>query len=309
MPNIYVNTRTVLFPGGVAIPDVSISLYLLNGTFVTTAVTNVNGLAFLGNRAVATYEIRVTATGIVLAGNTQNIVVTGSVDIAFDVLIDTTAPSSPTDTHMCRCYGTFLDMFGRPAQNISFQFKEYGLPNLFWYSSGNTTKAVIPSTINIHTDSTGYAIVDLIRGAQYDVLLTGYENISRVISVPNLPTSSLPDVIFPFVDRLEYTYGSVLTPTNAPTLAMTVLQVKTLVLNTIFRSGQSIAGLQDISIVSSNPAVLQAVVIANTLVLTALTTGTATVQVTRQDAQEKEETGIQISPTPTVHGNLGVTIT
>ena len=44
----------------------------------------------------------------------------------------------------------------------------------------------------------------------------GYENMSRDIVVPELTAASLPDVLFPIPDRVEYRNdGALLTPVNA----------------------------------------------------------------------------------------------
>jgi len=311
MPNIYANTRTVLHPGGVAISGVTVVLYTEAGALITSAVSDANGDAFLGDRAADTYEIRITAPapGVVTDGPVQLIVVAAAPDPQyFNVLIETTALPVATDVNFCRCSGYFKDLFGTAVPDLAVTFYEDESPTLMRYAATETTHALIPTRRTVTTDSTGYAVIDLMRGQRYGVTIGGMEDIARVITVPDLTSAPLPDVIFPVVDRVEFHDGvATLLPVAAPTDTIAAGVSAEYTVTTFFRSGLSIAGLADVGLESSDTAVLAlAITDATTITLTGVVAGNATLQVTR--TVPATNYGIVTYPSPVERGNLAVTV-
>lgn len=310
-PDVYVNARTVVFPGGVAVPSVTVALYTSAGAFVTTATTDASGNAFLGNRAPATYEIRVTAPapGAVINGTVQTIVVpSSSTDQYFDVLVDNSALPVATDALFCRCSGYFKDPYGTAIENLVITFSEDNTtPNLLYYSANDNTHAIIPTQLTVRTDVDGYVSVDLMRDQLYTVYIGSLENISRTIKVPDLTSSSLPDVIWQMTERVEYKDGiTTQTPVAAPTITITVSEVKTLTIETVFRSGVREDGLVEITAASSDTAVATIAAGSTTMVLTGVTTGSATINLTRT-APETDQ-GLTAHTVPVLRGELVITV-
>jgi hypothetical protein len=311
MTEVYVNTRTATFPGGTGIPSVVVRLYDSLGVFITTATTDGTGSAYLGDRAAAAYEIRISAPapGKVQNNTIQSITVPASAsDYVFDVIVDDSTLPPATDTLMCRCSGYFKDSNGRPAPRVSIRFSESAsTPALLLYAAADTTHAVIPSNTLVTTNGNGYAQVDLIRGKDYQLFMEGYENISRIIRVPDLSAAPLPDVLFPFVDRIEWLDAlAVIMPTSAPTLTINVGDLKALTVQTAFRSGLIEAGLKDANVVSDDAAVASVTISDGDVVVTGVSAGTATLEVTRVEVEEG--CGITICPEPAIIGSLVVTV-
>ena len=243
MQDVFVNTRTLVYPNGVAVPNVFVALHSALGAYITSGTTDVNGSVFLGNRASATYEIRVTPpTGsTVAAGALQKIVVSGDVAQTFDVLVETAGLPVAQDATMCRCSGYFVTSHNAPAAGLSIHFQEGTLPVLL--TTGSVSRAVVPVSQVVKTDSKGYAVIDLIRKQTYSVLVEGYDDVFRSVLVPDQSSSTLPDVLFPVINHVEYKDGvNVLSPTAAPTISLAKSVEKTLKVTTVFRSGIRVAG-------------------------------------------------------------------
>lgn len=311
MANVYVNARSAPFDSGSPVQDVLVSLRTLAGAPLASDTTNSSGLAYLGARAAGSYEIHIAVpTGVVARGGAiQRITVTDDPTQVFDVLVDAYATTVPSDGHLCRCDGYFVDSFGRPVPDVSISFREDVLPQLLYYESTGISSAVVPSTLTVRTDKRGYATVDLLRNYRYCVTMSGFENISRVIFVPDLQHTNLPDVLFPYIDRVEYWQdGNALAPTNAPEVALTAGEHLALTTDIVFRSGFVVHGTGACIFTSSDDTVVTCSLTDTGLSLQAVGPGTATVQVTRREAKKEDQTGIHVSPDTAVVGSLGVVV-
>ena len=310
-PDVYVNARTTTYPGGSPVASVQISLYTSGGSFITTATTDANGDAFLGNRSPATYEIRITAPapGAVLNGTVQNIVVpSSSTDQYFDVYVDNSSLPTSSDSLFCRCSGYFKDLYGQPIENLQIKLSEDNTsPQLMYYSGSDTTHGIIPTARTVTTDVNGYAVVDLLRDQLYTVFIGRLENHSRTIKVPDLTAASLPDVIWQSTERVEWKdSGNTITPVSAPTLTVSVGVPKELTFDTIFRSGVIEPGAVEIELASSDTAVMTIAVAGSTLTVTGVSAGSATVTLTRTEPGDGQ--GLITYPVPTLRGSLAVTV-
>ena len=138
--------------------------------------------------------------------------------------------------------------------------------------------------------------------------MEGYENIQRLILVPDLLASSLPDVLFPTVDRVEYdSNGVTLLPVSAPTLSVSAGAESKLGLTTVFRSGLRVDGLiAGHTLKSSDTAVFTAVASGSELTVTGVGQGSAELEIS---VSESAGRGTTIKPTGTVRGDLLVSVT
>jgi len=303
--NIFVVTRTALFPGGVAVPDVHVGLYTTQGAFLTSGVTDVNGSVFLGNRAAGTYEIRITPpqSGQVVGGTLQSVTVVGVDPNTFDVVIETSGLPVAVDAAFCRCSGYFVTSHGNPAAGIALHFKEGSFPVLLYAAGAKTTRVVVPEEKVLRTDSKGYVSIDLLRDAVYSVLVGGYDNVFREIKVPDASSAPLVDVLFPTIARVEYKDGdTTLSPTDAPTITLSIPTTKTLKVFTVWRSGAKVAGMSSaLSLNFDDQAILDATLTGDTLVLKTKDTPnvTATIKVALKDAAAH---GIPVAPSGTIPG-------
>tara|TARA_B100000131_G_scaffold315798_1_gene354835 strand:- start:273 stop:1226 length:954 start_codon:yes stop_codon:yes gene_type:complete len=308
----YVSFRTSLFPGGDPISGVYVALYNEDGTaFQTSATSNADGTVFLGDLAEASYELRITAPAPakVQKGTIQKITVQGAGDQAFDVVIDTSSLPESGKADVCRCSGVFVDPYGDPVRDVSLHFSENLIPTLMYAAADNTTRAVVPKKLLTKTDASGFASVDLIQDASYNVYMEGFENVSRTIKVPKLTASSLPDVLFPVVDRVEYELSNViLNPANAPTITVNVGTETALDTYTVFRSGVREKGLNDVIFDQTNTDkdIVSVSLTDGGILLEALAVGSTSIEVTRIAASTG--TGITIYPSTEARGTLHVTV-
>jgi len=120
----------------------------------------------------------------------------------------------------------------------------------------------------------------------------------------------LPDVIFPVVDGVEYTKdNALLVPLDNPVLNMGVGQQAVLSLETVHRSGLRVEGLVAVTLTSDDVGGLiigLSYSDSNTLVVTAIGAGTATLEAAR--IAPEEGMGISIDPEPVLRGTLSVIV-
>ena len=305
--DVFVHTLTTV-PGGDPVQGVRVSLHQTIGTFISAQTTDATGSVFLGNLAEGSYEIRITPNppGYVVSSSRQTITVQGTEDQTFDIAIDTSSLPAATDDKFCRCTGYFVDPYGKPYSDLSIHLSPVNTPTLFAYSG--TTKAVVPESLLVKTDHVGVASVDLIRGHEYSVYMEGYENIQRLILVPDLLASSLPDVLFPTVDRVEYdSNGVTLLPVSAPTLSVSAGAESKLGLTTVFRSGLRVDGLvAGHTLTSSDGTVFTALASGSEVTVTGVSQGSAKLEIT---VSESAGRGTTIKPAGTVRGDLLVSVT
>jgi hypothetical protein len=322
MPDVYVHCRTAPFgdPGSALVDGVVVSLHPNGGGAAVAAGTtgsgaNTDGSIFLGVLAAGTYEAHVTpplGAAVVAEGNLHSIVVDAVLDPQiFDVLIDVSELPNAVDTHFCRCSGTFMDAYGQTVDQLSLHFSEGTAPELAFYAGTNTTNVVIPKSQVIRTDSAGYATVDLLRNATYQVYMEGFGNLSREIEVPDLAASPLPDVIFPVVDGVEYTLNNaLLLPLDLPVLPLNIGNEVVISLETVHRSGLRVGGLVTVELTSDDAEediIELAYTDSNTLTVKAISAGTATLSVAH--IAPDEGFGISIAPEPVLRGILSVVVT
>lgn len=310
MANVKVSTRTALLPGGVPVSGINIALYSTTAPYpkLTSAFTDVNGEAALGDRAVGTYEVYVTTNAgqVSESGNRVTVTVVDANPHTFDLLINTSALPTATDEKFCRCSGYVIDLFGRAVPYATLVFSEATIPNLLYSSGSGRSRVVAPKILTVNADKDGWVSVDLIRSATYAVTMTGYENASWTFTVPNLSSSSLPDVIFPVLAGVYYYDGaSLLTPSTAPVLTMPNNTEKELTVLTQYLSGLQKASTADVVFTSSDENKLVVVLTDTSITLQAKGAGVVTIEATRR---EEKETQAAIFSAPAVWGTLSVTI-
>lgn len=301
------NLYVCAWRGADPLAGVFCALYSAGGALLQTDTTDGVGEAFLGSRAAGTYEIRLTAPAgsVLTSGTRQSVVVAADdpADLAVDVSLTLNTIATPADPTICRCAGSFVDPAGRPFADAVLTFSEKTLPQLTYASSTNTTTGVLPRPITCRLDSRGYGTVDLIRGAEYAVMVGPLSNTMLEVVVPDTATAPLPDVLFPLVDRVEYTSeGGLLTPA-APTLAMQVGEIVTLALETVYRSGYRVVGLSRVTLTNLDSSLVSMQLTSgNELVITALAIGEVVIQAARNAETPS------VTPVPTIKGSLTVTV-
>lgn len=105
-------------------------------------------------------------------------------------------PPEAMHPRLCRCSGFFLYPNGAIAPNHDIHFIAKFDPLLF---EGD---AMLKERVHGRTDERGYFEIDLVRCGMYDVTVEGLEDQLRCISIPDYPSSNLPDLLFPVIERV-----------------------------------------------------------------------------------------------------------
>ena len=318
MADVYVHCRTEVDGGGTPLSGVKVSLHLPDTyAAVSSGLTNPSGIVFLGDQDAGEYELHLTppSGSSVSSGNLQKIELVDAEPHVFDVVVSTSGLPVSADEHLCRCSGYFVDPFGTPLRDLTIRLSEAEtpFPNLIYYAGEDKSYLVVPRVRTIKTDSNGFASIDLLRGKFYGIYMEGYENLAREIQVPDTSSASLPDVIFPVVDGIEYTAadvpgvisGTVLNY-NTPELTLTAGEKAEFTLKTAYRSNLKVAGVLDTLLTSSDNDIISISLTEETLVVEGLSAGTAEVEVAR--VEPGTGSGISIFPEPAIRGALSVTV-
>jgi hypothetical protein len=308
---LYVSARTTAFGGGGdPVAGVFCALFDSGGLPVSNDTSDAAGLAYLGVVAAGTYEIRLTApAGAVLSSASRlalTVAVADTGDLAVDAILDLSTITAPSNPRICRCAGLFTDPAGQPFEGAVLTFTEKALPQLVHNTGTDVMTAILPRIITCVTDSTGYGTVDLLRGAEYAVMVGSMANTTLDIVIPDTATAPLPDVLFPLVDRVEYIpLAGVLTPVSAPTLALAIGGTATIPLETVYRSGYRVAGLSRITLTVADDTIITIELTSDgDLLITGVAAGVETVEVERDD----ETAGTSVLPATPVRGVLTVTV-
>lgn len=314
--NVYVQCRTLPFDQGVVVDDVYVSIHPTGGGLPLAAGYtgqggNPAGTVFLGNLAAAVYEIHITPAipAVISEGSQQEITVAAAIDNqVFDVLMTVTALDTATDPHLCRCSGTFVDLYGRPFSDLVLRFSEEEVPDLLYYSGNTRTKAVIPKSLYVRTDDDGFASVDLVRDACYHVYMEGYEHLSRVVQAPVLSSSNLPDVVFPTTYAVVYTAVGGPLDEDAPAVTLAAGATVDLDVETVFRSGQRSVGFVEIVRAVLDGTIASVDELGSGVIrVTGIAVGSTQMTVAREEPATGY--GILMAAQPALKGSLSVTVT
>lgn len=103
-----------------------------------------------------------------------------------------------TDARFCRLTGFFRSINGAKAVGLNMMFTPDFNPTVV------EGAGIIKDTVYIKTDQSGYATVDLLRGAVYNCSLDGVEASRQKVYVPDALSGNLVDVLFPYVTALVF---------------------------------------------------------------------------------------------------------
>lgn len=309
---VYVNARSAVHPGGDTVSGLKVHLYSAAGALLTTDTTDADGNAFMGERDADEYEIRISTAWPhnAISGTRKKITVTESDDPQyFDILVETLGLPQAEDSMLCRCSGVFLGPDGRPTPRTLISFTPHQIPHVLAHPDGDQPdRAIFSHTLTVETSSTGYASIDLIRGQLYKVSARPWDALSWVVQVPDLPSSSLPEVIFPVPEKVEYRADDeLLLPVDAPTITINQGGYAYLAITTVYRSGLRVQGLHEVGLLADQWWLLSTDKSSGGLYkFTGKSPGVATLTV--KAANNKSGYGFRAYPEPTFTGTITVTV-
>lgn len=283
------------------IDDVTVQVYDATGVVLqTSGVTGAGGtpgeVEFLLDGVVVgtTYKLRFYKTGVSFT-NPCSILVTSPANPSntFDMSGETHTLPVATDVNMCRCSGYFVDVAGQPLEGLHIIFiSRMDPPTPQIVGSGNAAMAVLYKR-DVQTDSDGYAVVDLYRNAEYDVIISTQEDYVGLCVIPDASSANLVHVLYPVVANVVY---SPVSP-----LATTVGSIETISLTITFSSGVThYTGEAPLTISSSDSAIATGTVSGTddtdaTLTVMAVGTGSCTLTPVRSFGSDEQEVVYQPS--------------
>lgn len=188
-------------PAKTPVPGVVVRIFDISGTYFSQqATTDADGKAVFNLLAPVSYQARFFKPRYSLYP-VQNFSVLEAPAAPqtneFPIIGHMYKPPEAVHPRLCRCSGFFLYPNGAVAPNHDIHFIAKFDPLLF---EGD---AMLKERVHGRTDERGYFEIDLVRCGMYDVTVEGLEDQLRCITIPDYPSSNLPDLLFPVIDRVE----------------------------------------------------------------------------------------------------------
>jgi hypothetical protein len=294
-------------PTPVAIENTLVRIFDVTGaTLVTQDYTDANGIADFtldGSDPPIEYQIRLSKVGVAFDGNLgddskspQLISIYSPPTAApngtnnFRVKGQTFSRPVATDPRLCRASGFFRRADGEPYPNLDLIFTPRFKPAIV---DGDS---VMWGDINIRTDDSGYAEIDLYRGGEYTVEVETLEDDLRSIIVPDSSSENLVELLFTVVDQVIFD----------PTSLIMAVGDEEEVVTTVVGSDQRVlegSACGDVVYEVEDTEVASVSVLNDKIVVIALKTGSTQLTVSRRD-----ESVVVIPDTGIVHTPLSITV-
>jgi hypothetical protein len=262
-------------PSKSPVPAVVVRVFDERGvTFLTAGVTGEDGRAGLLLPAPASYQARFYRFQTVFRQPQRLDISLGPETNAFVIVAHVFSPPEAVDPRLCRSSGFFRDLSGAPTTNVAFHIFPKSHPTLIDQS------AVLPGRLHVRTDKNGYAEVDLVRFARYEIVVEGFEDLQRIIEVPDRPSANLPDLLFPVVSEVRFE------PAGPWSVGVGTTEELTVTPTVLASDGRELVGtaLEDVLWSTLHPSIAVVIPSNERLVLRGLQPGVTELVVSRKDA-------------------------
>lgn len=265
--NVYLVDNTL---AASPIAGVVVKVFSQNGaTVIGQQITDGTGLAAFLLPSGVTYQLRFYKQQVNVKNPQYITVLAAPATNNFTVVGELFSPPVSTDPRLCMCYGFFRTIYGGPAQNLDCHFIAQFKP-LLLEGAGVLTERAIE-----RTDANGYMQIPLIRNGQYLVTIQGFEDVQRVISVPDALNANLPDLLFPVVGTVVFNpVGPFVVAVGADVVTTPTVMAT---------DGQILEGVagSDVQWSVDDPTIAAVIPSATTLTLRGLSSGTTNLRATR----------------------------
>ena len=189
------------------------------------------------------------------------------------------------DPAICMAHGYFRTAGGYPAKGLSLQLTAHFTPLLV------DGAAMVPNKILARTNDKGWMMVPLLRGGIYHAVVEGAEDTVRTIYVPDARSWSLPNILYPRIDRV------VITPA-APSITLRVGQQLAFAAELYSTDGRKLSNLTDEArwVMTGTSAALE--VQQASFSLRGLGVGVSTLSVDRTDSSVPSLPYVPVGNTP-----------
>lgn len=195
-------------------------------------------------------------------------------------------PTDSLDPAICVAHGFFRTAGGLPAKNLDMQFTGKFTPMLV------DGAAILPDKVVTKTNEKGWAFVPLLRGGIYHAVIEGAEDTVRTVYVPDARSWSLPDLLYPRIDRVVFT-------PSIGAVSMRVGEQMTTGAEVYASDGRKLASITDDAYWKvSDSSVLSMEVLTDRVVFRALKVGVAVVSVLRTDSSVPSLPAVVVGNTP-----------
>ena len=186
-------------PLALPIPGTVVKVYSQDGKQVFgQQTTDVNGVSSFMLPSDIPLQVRFYKQQVLIKNPQYLTVLQAPLTNSFTITGELFTLPASTDPRLCMCYGFFRNIAGAPASNLDIQIIAIFDPLLL------DGAGVLTERVTVRTDSKGYVEVPLIRNGQYGVVMEGFEDKTRTISVPDQLNVNLPDLIFPVVGSVSF---------------------------------------------------------------------------------------------------------
>jgi len=104
---------------------------------------------------------------------------------------------------LCRASGYIVNASGQPAGGAAFRFDATRLPDVV------AGRGIVSSSVTVFSQPDGYVEVELVRGGVYDVMVSGHEDKTYRVKVPDAEAVNITDLVWPYVVSFTYDVDSV----------------------------------------------------------------------------------------------------
>jgi len=293
--DVYVKTKA---EPNTPVEGVLVRVYEQDGSLIfSEAATDADGhvgfLLWSGKTySLRFYKFQVGFTQPQLIEVKTEVMTPGTTPNTFDVEAEVLEFPVANDSRLCRASGYFRDITGAPYANLDMHFRGR-FPVALLEGSG-----VVNATRIVRTDDDGYACVDLVRCALYEVTMETLEGVRRCIKVPDAPSVNLPDLLFAKVEAVGF-------EPEGP-FQLTVGGELELVTTVVGTDGVPLDGpaIQDVLWKTSDNGVFSFTTTATGLLLRGVGVGTAELQ-----AERKDESIVSIPAAPISGVPIAVVVT
>jgi hypothetical protein len=165
--------------------------------FITQGTTDVDGHVGFSLAAPGTYQARFFKEKFSVQ-QPQLFTTLDQLPNNFAVIGHVYKPPEAVHPRLCCCSGFFKNPDNSAAVRHLIHIIPKFDPILFEGS------AMLTELLKQATDEAGYAQFNLVRNGQYQVTVEGFEDEVRIITIPDLPSVNLPDLIFSVVELITF---------------------------------------------------------------------------------------------------------
>lgn len=303
MPDVTITVEDITIPATPSpLPGSVVKLLSTTLTLLAQGTTDSNGeLVFVGVDP-GDYYIRAKPNMVgysITDGATKTLSVqAGSTP---EVLIQAIGPLAPqsTDPAYCRCWGYFAKINGIPAEGMTINFQRDDTPTIVVDETDRSIGVIGGGSYSLTLDDDGYGEIDLPCNVELSATIPGYQDEPTRFTVPDLRTSNLVDVLFPYPRDIKfYSGGSEITSIVLAQGATTTVDVVATA-----RSGWVMDSLGSYFSLESSDETIAIIALSDTVLsIQALSAGTCTVTCT-------VDSGQFIVPVPAVDITLNIGVT